>query len=348
MKRPVAWGAVLLLSLAACASLLGIHPRERRSFEHRPHVLKGVQCLRCHEGIPSAGDEGPLHLPGTAECLECHEKPHDQRECGSCHGLPERRDGAVLARKHLRFSHQKHVARFKGNCMRCHVDVARDGEQLRPRMATCTSCHPHVAQNDIGDCNACHVDLPSEGTKPASHIVHGPDFVREHGTRASSQGTCASCHAQKFCASCHGVTVPALTEKVMFDETNKVGVHRAGFRSRHAEEARGQPGLCTTCHSENTCTSCHVEKGVAAPREGIGSPHPIGWVGLQGEPNEHGPASRRNPLECATCHGGAGEMLCVGCHRVGAMGGTVHPPGWTSRLGAKTDMPCRLCHEDAP
>jgi hypothetical protein len=66
-------------------------------------------------------------------------------------------------------------------------------------------------------------------------------------------------------------------------------------------------------------------------------------VGALGTSNEHGRAARRDPASCASCHGGAGEMLCVGCHRVGGIGGNPHPPGWSSRQSL-TDMPCRLCH----
>jgi hypothetical protein len=46
---------------------------------------------------------------------------------------------------------------------------------------------------------------------------------------------------------------------------------------------------------------------------------------------------------CATCHGGAGEALSVGCHKVGDSGGNPHA-GFNSRR-PKTQRPCRLCHE---
>jgi hypothetical protein len=88
-----------------------------------------------------------------------------------------------------------------------------------------------------------------------------------------------------------------------------------------------------------------VASGVAALSPGLGglSPHPAGWVGVGIGGNDHGPAARRDPAACASCHGGAGEQLCVSCHRVGGVGGSPHPPGWQSNQ-PRSALPCRLCH----
>ena len=76
-----------------------------------------------------------------------------------------------------------------------------------------------------------------------------------------------------------------------------------------------------------------------------GSPHPPGWVGTRGSDNRHGLEARANPVSCASCHGGAGEALCVGCHRVGGPGGNPHPVGFSSHKPL-SDLPCRLCHTE--
>jgi hypothetical protein len=76
------------------------------------------------------------------------------------------------------------------------------------------------------------------------------------------------------------------------------------------------------------------------------SPHGPGWSGMPGQGNEHGPAARRDPVACASCHGGAGEAMCATCHRVGGVGGSPHPAGWSSRRSRQTDLPCVLCHRD--
>jgi len=59
-------------------------------------------------------------------------------------------------------------------------------------------------------------------------------------------------------------------------------------------------------------------------------------------------AARARALElykdaCASCHGGAGEALCVDCHRVGGIGGSIHPSNFSSDRNL-TELPCRLCH----
>lgn len=354
--------AVLLLLviaavLAACSGLLGLRRPGPGPFAHRAHVLAGVTCVACHAGVERAGDEGPLHMPDDQRCVGCHAPPHDQRSCLSCHASPYAARDAAQARHHLRFAHGRHAGPTRGNCMRCHLGVSEGAPQLRPAMATCFRCHAHDRARDRRDCAACHVDLAEEGTLPASHLVHEGDWLREHGVRAAAAGDlCATCHSERSCAVCHGATVPALPARAAFagvagpggvGEPGQASVHRAGFRARHAIEARAAPGTCTTCHSQDSCARCHTIAGVAAvasaPRV---SPHPPGWVGLTGAANEHGRAARRDPASCASCHGGAGEMLCVGCHRVGGVGGSPHAPGWSSRQ-ALTDLPCRLCHVGA-
>jgi predicted CXXCH cytochrome family protein len=336
---------VFALGLAACAGVLGIKPRNaERPFEHRAHTTRGINCLECHAGASRAEDTGPLHLPTTETCTSCHEKPHDPRPCAGCHGQAHTRHEAELAKKHLRFSHARHVPTLGGQCVPCHAAAGdAEAESLRPPMAQCFSCHAHRDQWAVRDCQGCHVDLPSELVRPSSHVIHEGDFVREHGVRAaSSRDLCATCHSEPFCAKCHGVTVPTLPWRLAFDSPRLTGLHRAGFRTRHAEEARANPGLCTTCHAQDRfCQSCHEERRVGA-LGGARSPHPPGWVRARG--GEHGRAARMDPLACASCHGGAGEALCVGCHRVGGPGGNPHGRGFASALDPMRDAPCRMCH----
>jgi hypothetical protein len=53
-------------------------------------------------------------------------------------------------------------------------------------------------------------------------------------------------------------------------------------------------------------------------------------------------------MSCAGCHGGSGEQLCVGCHRVGGAGGNPHGPGFQSNKAMHHDLPCRECHGVGP
>ena len=350
MRRRWILFAVGAVSLVACARILGLRPEGSHAFEHRAHVLQGIHCLRCHTGVTNAGEASALHLPDADDCRECHEDPHDDGNCTTCHTGSGVRDATAAARKYLRFTHKNHVPRVRGDCVQCHVDIAAGDSNLRPSMATCFGCHQHSEQFALRECDACHVDLEVERVRPRSHVVHDGDFLREHGSRASgARDLCATCHSESYCAGCHGAGTAAVRpERLAFDDPFAPGVHRAGFRYRHAEEARGNPGLCTTCHSVNACASCHEDNDRRAPQEGIGSPHPPGWLGLPGERNAHGAAAHRDPGLCASCHGGAGEALCIGCHRVGGLGGNPHPPGWSSNLRRNIDAGCRPCHELLP
>jgi len=332
MRRVSLLLAVVVLGAGACAQLLGFRPPQKRAFEHRAHAIEGIHCL---------------HLPSDESCVTCHEKPHDTRPCGTCHGLPYARAGAVRARETLLFSHRGHMQEVKGDCVRCHVDAGTGAELLRPRMGHCLGCHGHEEEFETSRCEACHTDLLTEGTMPDDHLAHGPDFLREHGVRAAADSSlCASCHSERFCAGCHtGEKAPIIPERLAFDDPTTPGIHRAGFMSRHAEEARGDPGLCTTCHAPSACAACHARSNLDASGTNTRNPHPSGWLGLPGQRNEHGRAAWRDPALCASCHGGAGEALCVGCHRVGGPGGNPHPPGWTQGRNARTMPACVRCHE---
>jgi hypothetical protein len=326
-----------MVALAACAGVLGLRHDGPQAFPHRKHVLAGVACTSCHAGLGS--DDGTaLHVPDEATCATCHAKPHDTRPCLTCHARPEALAQLAEARDHLTFDHGRHLPRTKNNCMRCHVGVADGDDHLRPPMATCYRCHDERARR----CDGCHKDLEDTNQQPQSHLAHDGDWMRDHGVRAaSSADVCASCHREQFCATCHGQSVAALPASVHLADPFGPSLHRAGFAARHALEAKAEPGACQTCHQPERCAGCHVEKGVAGG--GRRSPHPVGWVGPAAADNAHGREARRDPAACAACHDGAGQSLCVGCHKVGGVGGSPHPTGWSSRLPASA-MPCRLCH----
>lgn len=346
MKNHLPW--LLLVPLSACASLLGWPEEEQaREFEHRVHLEKGVGCNECHEGIFTAGDEGPLHLPEDQTCYRCHEKPHVASDCRACHGGRQHDTALVDARVHLVFAHDRHLPTVKGNCMRCHQGIADPNERAMPTMGTCLACHAHEDQFETSRCGTCHRDLVAEQARPLSHLAHGPDYVSRHGVEASSQrDLCAACHNDQFCARCHGASVPSLGFQRAFEPNENLRLHKAGFFARHSREAQAQTGTCMTCHSPDSCQACHESRGLAATGALRRGPHPTNWVSATGE-NAHGPAARLDPMACATCHGGAGEGLCVSCHKVGGVGGSPHPLGWSSEKRL-SEAPCRLCHLGGP
>lgn len=350
----MSWRATLVMlfamALAACASVLGLKRADTsRPFEHRAHVLHGVACTDCHAGVRSSTHEDAMHLPTTATCIGCHKKPHDDHDCATCHGETSTRQEAEIVHSQLRFDHKKHMADVHGDCARCHESAgSASATSLEPKMATCFGCHEHQSEWNVRKCDGCHVDVAAEDVMPESHVVHDGDFIREHGVRAASErDLCATCHDDRSCAKCHGVTVPTLPWKLAVgDAPRTTGVHLSGFRSRHSLEARAQPGLCSSCHVENFCVQCHASSGVGATSADARDPHPAGWVTATG--GQHGMEARIDPLSCAGCHGGAGEQLCVGCHRVGGPGGNPHGPNFTSTKDRTRDMPCRLCHASGP
>jgi hypothetical protein len=348
MRKFVAIAALITLAgtAGACAKMLGLERDEQDGpFEHRAHVLEGINCNECHVGIQQAGETGPLHFPSTADCVACHEDPHDPDTCSNCHGRARNRHAAEMARKHLRFSHATHIEEGAGDCVRCHVNVTTDSDYVRVKHPTCFSCHTHKGQWDTRDCGGCHVDLPGEMTRPDSHVVHDGNFLREHGVQASAQGDlCTSCHTQRQCAECHGITVPTIPSRLDFDAPMRNTMHRANFMSVHDRQASANPAACIVCHSELFCVDCHTRLGISGENPTRGNPHPPGWSGPPGSGNAHGQAARLDPLSCASCHGGAGEVLCVSCHQVGGPGGNPHPTGFSSRLSKANDLPCRLCH----
>jgi hypothetical protein len=335
-----------LVAALACAGILGIRSGTSQPFPHRAHVLQGVTCVQCHRQVTKSQAHDALDLPDTRACTSCHAQPHDTRPCGQCHGRAEDRHAARAAKRHLSFDHAGHVQAAEGRCVRCHDAVGRGDGPLRPAMAACLSCHEHRDEWPERRCDGCHRDMEGELARPESHVVHGPDFMRAHGVdAATARDLCATCHAESMCASCHGATTAALPSTLRFDRPARADMHAFGFAARHALEARADPALCVTCHSESSCSDCHRKQGLLQATPSGASPHPPGWVSTPGGGNLHGREARRDPFTCASCHGGAGERLCVGCHRVGGPGGNPHPAGFAPRAPLD-QMPCRMCHED--
>jgi hypothetical protein len=56
-------------------------------------------------------------------------------------------------------------------------------------------------------------------------------------------------------------TVPVLPARLAFDDVRLPGLHRAGFAARHSDEARADPGLCTTCHTAPSRVADHERRG---------------------------------------------------------------------------------------
>lgn len=329
------------LLLAACAT--EVRAPAEAGFSHVRHAQAGVHCSRCHPGIASATEAAPTHLPADAICAGCHTPAHGTREappdCTRCHVDPDVASTLAAMGAALRFDHRAHLGRMQADCVACHRGTIDPGHATIPQMSDCAGCH-----NDwlAGlDCQRCHVSLVAYPLRPISHQAHAADFARRHGREAiAGADRCGQCHGQSFCAECHDGRSPLPAGARWPERPDRAFVHRPGYLERHAAEARLEGPTCVGCHGVEQCRACHADAG-----RGPGglSPHPPGWASPGPGPNRHADAARRDLLDCASCHGGSGAMVCVTCHAVGRPGGSPHggrrPAGDPAR-----DRPCTTCH----
>jgi hypothetical protein len=267
-----------------------------------------------------------------------------------CHtAVKQRRAAETRPVPAVFMSHADHLPRVKDDCTRCHTKLPNplSTVETKPAMSACLSCHEHRVEYDQGQCARCHRDLAAYGVKPVSSYSHAGNFVREHARPArTAPQTCASCHDQTFCTDCHAATVPLPIEVRFPERVDRDLIHRDDYVSRHAIESRADPASCARCHGKSFCDNCHTAEGRTSQSTTPRNPHPIGWA-LPGSPQFHGPAARRDIAACAACHDQGAQSSCVGCHKVGGIGGDPHPPGFAAVHGrdeiAKNGM-CAACH----
>jgi hypothetical protein len=303
-----------------------------------------LRCTTCHAG--ETEEAVAWKKPGAEKCGGCHEmqqaKYHD--------ALATRGPGAPQpASLKVRFNHEKHLAMpdIKGQCLECHQGAVGDtsGKPLFPPMAKCLGCHEHQEEFAQNSCNRCHAPSDLRALKPVSFLAHSEGWMRRHGSFArEAQPQCTTCHAQAKCDSCHDATQPLRPEQRAPEKVESSFVHRFDFLSRHAIESRSQPALCVSCHQRQDCDACHVRRGVSGGSADPRNPHLPNWaVGTFSTSNEHGKAARRDIASCAACHDQGAASNCVRCHKVGAFGGSPHPPGWRSSQPMNTPS-CIPCH----
>lgn len=349
MNRWVFLSAVL--GVAACATVLGVrrpkNPGEEIRQSHETH--KDFPCDTCHEKAIEAKVVSAEMLPKESKCLECHSDKKEAKECGFCHRDPDHPATYPNQANRLIVSHAAHAERTKKDCTACHVKLSdlKRPERTVPPMDACMKCHNHSADFDAGRCGLCHVDLTRYPIKPVAEFSHGGNFVKTHGMAArTSSESCTQCHDQSFCADCHAKTVGTRIELKFPEDVERNFIHRAGWETIHSIEARHDQSMCQRCHGTSYCNNCHSAQNVGAAGKNPRSPHPAGWA-YPGPQSHAGPA-RREIVNCASCHDQGAQSNCVGCHRVGGIGGNPHPASWQSKhnMGeAGTTVMCRICHQ---
>lgn len=352
MTRHRSSGLVLVAAstlTVACASLLARFGPARDAIKspHERHAKADVECGACHESVFEATSLAASNLPKEKKCLECHkEEKEEKKNCGFCHTRPEEPLTFERHVRTLKMNHAKHLEleQIKEDCRYCHKALPEPIRTagLSPSMDVCLGCHEHQKQFDEGRCDVCHEDLTRYPIRPISSYSHQGDFVKTHRLEANTQA-CATCHDQSFCSDCHAKTVSMKPERFFAERVDRGFIHRGDFLSRHAIEARADQALCMRCHGTSGCADCHARQGLTSTSARPLDPHPVGYA----EGAQHGRDARRGISECAACHDQGAASSCVGCHRVGGIGGTPHEPSWllrhTSAEIAKNPM-CLTCH----
>jgi len=331
-------GAVLVL--AGCAYILA--RRDVLRFSHSRHFESEIGCPACHEGVEKS-ETGGRHLPAMDTCRECHEEEVVSK-CSYCHSHPDHAKAIHPSITDLVFSHKAHMERTGDDCFTCHPakKSSKSLDRLIPPMKTCETCH----SEEIGrlDCTFCHKDLSMLAQPPRSFMVHRQGWQRDHAALARPQpDICARCHDRSHCASCH-----SRVEEITIYSRSPEGVarqyiHRGDWITLHGADARLDQASCLRCHGIKGCEECHKRMKVSPTGpQGIHR-HPQGWL-VQGSPDFHGRAARREIAACASCHDRGTQSNCVTCHRSRPGARSPHPPGWSSPLDRTRAPACSPCH----
>ncbi len=180
-----------------------------------------MECLDCHETLPTSAAAEDLNFPSMESCGRCHDVDSAQG-CATCHANPE----AVVRRANrsanLRFSHQGHLAlgsqlvtalsaasppvEAGGTvCESCHRGIRQTmvtGPGQYPKMSDCLTCH-QSERDAMRACGTCHPD--TRDLLPLDHRV--PTFFDDHAqvVAQTSSPNCRMCHTPGYnpCSQCH-------------------------------------------------------------------------------------------------------------------------------------------------
>lgn len=165
--RPMIGGVALVACAAVVYGFVGRGPTilQPVAFNHALHVGEAsLPCLHCHTDAGSFRDAG---LPRKQVCLDCHDPDQE----GGQHPEKDKLfafakgDDEVpwirvrVTRPDVYFSHRRHVAAGKMDCLDCHADQPHltappSTVRLVMTMTACMQCHE---RNTVStDCLVCH------------------------------------------------------------------------------------------------------------------------------------------------------------------------------------------------
>ncbi len=347
------------------------------TFPHEKHEGLFPLCQGCHAGIETGTESA--YYPTPADCATCHDGTLEPKVAWT---TPKRTP------TNLAFSHEEHIAQVAAAgdppsaCTTCHRREGPDTLRMNVGPASpdaCLGCHAHEASSHLApgrDCTVCHVPLTkatglsaaqiADFPEPASHDTAG--FVLGHAP-ASSDASCAVCHARESCARCH-LNADALAPVRALASDPRVAAltrgrapeyptppsHEGGswVWGGHGPEAEKEAASgCGSCHTVADCATCHRDGSLpvaaalpTAPKDdlrGVGLKasdervHGPDWV------RGHGPDASSRGETCATCHQ---SDFCTSCHQ-GPTAPSFHLPDFMDQHASEAygnESDCATCH----
>ncbi len=144
------WGAMLLLLVSALITPTHAVPAPRQpvEFSHQVHV-KRMTCIFCHRLYETQEVAG---RPEVFRCMLCHRaEVTPDPEAKKLRALAEQHRPLAWVRltrvpPFVRFSHQRHVAIGKVDCVACHGEIAQTtappaAPLISISMQFCLDCH---------------------------------------------------------------------------------------------------------------------------------------------------------------------------------------------------------------
>ena len=328
-----------MITLAALIAISGVLLADSGAirFSHKNHP---GPCVDCHKEILTAKTLVIKdHLPKMKTCGSCHDI-ENKEQCDRCHKFLKA--GYQAQEKTYNFFHYNHP---KPDCVTCHGTMESGKKRMMHK--DCEECH----QDDIKKmrCIKCHRKFGTPDIEALSGYRHSMGYVDRHGDDARLESrTCVQCHDASFCYDCHAKRKGLPKIEVKFPEKLRSAfIHRGDYITRHMYDLKQEPGKCQRCHGQTFCQDCHARSGLTVSPKTSFSGHPAGWLDSS-SPNFHSKEARRNIFECASCHSGGADSLCIKCHREG--GADPHPPGFKGKLNSQLstfhDNPkmCLNCH----
>ena len=247
-------------------------PKALLHFDHRLHLIRGVDCVQCHGDMSKVRLATTLQLPREATCLACHDGIEASSQCRTCH--PADSTGALVTRS----SGQRDAPPL--------VPTGTSAWGMEHDLAFVED-HAAVAKANPTACKTCHTesfcqDCHAGSIRPMR--IHAGDYLTLHAmdARAKTQD-CQSCHrTQTFCLGCHERVSLGNRADGPFGVGGGQQFHPPGWSGPpgvpqdHAFVAQGSMATCSSCHTEDSCLACHATADVGRPGFSV-SPHGQGF-----------------------------------------------------------------------